>query len=572
MAADAMSDNLAAALALYVSGDYQGTYATLQPLLAKNQDAGPQALLIMAQCCAKLEQFTEAATFYRRAGKLLPAQASVLITLADKMERSGVEKASALEIEALTASRRAIRAGGFDLHSWQTYRAALRHTLNIDEMRVSDQAVRDRLNRRQEAYYSVDSQTVHLSWCDDEVLNGLWRSDLPAAKPASQTWKKHAGSKLKIAYLLADEPQDDPRRCLVLSLAAAHDQADFEVLLIGSRLQTADEASNEIPSLSISDLREDDAVATLRTAGIDILVDPLGYGEQGRPNLLRHRIAPLHLAMAGHPGTRTGLVCDYLLADTVVLPQPAKASAVTGKTEAPYSPAICYLPEAFTVTPPTLNPPALSRQQRGLPENRIILAAFHPIDSISPRTADLWRDILLQTDDSVLWSTCDNNYARSNFSAWMKRQGIDENRLLFCTPARATEHASWIQLADIALDCFPSNNQSSTLAALQAGLPIPTFPGVNFASRMTASLLHAHGLDELIARDADAYVALCATLVRDKRARAALKQKILAQNAVSPLFDVARFTSHLEAAYRSMTGRAAAGLEPEDFSVTNPQA
>ncbi|WP_197434343.1 hypothetical protein V6582_11720 [Agrobacterium vitis] len=565
-----MSDNIAAALALYVSGDFQGTYATLQPFLAKNQDAGPQSLLVMAQCCAKLEQFTEAATFYRRAGKLLPAQASVLIPLADKMERSGVEKASALEIEALTASRRATRSSPFDLHSWQTYRAALRRILNIEEMRVSDQAILDRLNRRQEAYYSVDSQTVHLSWCDDEKLNDLWRSGLPAAEPVSQTWKKRVGSKLKIAYLLADGPEDDPRRRLVLSLAAAHDQADFEVLLIGSTLQTADEASKEIPSLSISDLCEDDAVASLRAAGIDILVDPLGHGEQGRPNLLRQRIAPLHLAMASHPGARTGLVCDYLLADTVVLPQPATASAATAKPEAPYSPAICCLPETFTVTPPTLNLPALSRQQLDLPENRIILAAFHPIDSISPRTADLWRDILLQADGSVLWIACDNNYARSNFSAWMKRQGIDENRLLFCTPARATEYASWMQLADIALDCFPRNNQSSTLAALQAGLPVPTFPGGNFASRMTASLLHAHGLGELIARDADAYVALCAALARDKDTRAALKQKILAQNAISPLFDVARFTSHLETAYRTMAAQAAKGLEPEDFSVPVP--
>ncbi|MCF1446852.1 hypothetical protein FS815_08430 [Agrobacterium vitis] len=555
--ADAMSDNLAAALALYASGNLPDAYTALKSTLAKSPAPGPKALLVMAQCCAKLDHFTEAAVFYRQAAKILPDQALTLITLAEKMERSGIEKASALEIQTLETSRRAIRSGPFDVQSWKTYRTALRHTLNIDEMRMSDQAVRDRLNRQEENYYSVDSQTVHLSWCDDETLNSRWNNGLPAPISASQEWKKPAGETLKLAYLLADGPSDAPLRRLTLSLAARHDPTDFDVLLICNEPPEPDELNAEMTALSLKDLREDTAVAALRAANIDIVIDPLGHGDDGRPDLLRHRIAPLHVAMAGHPGARTGLICDYMLANTAVLPK--DDLRLHGR-------AICHLPETFLVSSPMQQPPSLSRRQLGLPEDRVIFAAFHPTEQISPRTADLWVDILRQTENSLLWISC-GNYARNNFSTWMNRQGIAENRLVFRNPARPMEQVGWMTLADIALDSFPYNDGFSTLAALQAGLPVPTFSGGNFASRVTASLLQACGLEKLIARDADAYVALCIDLARDKSARNALKQTIRAQCPRSPLFDITGFIRHLEAAYHTMAARAATGLEPQDFSV-----
>ncbi|MCM2440309.1 tetratricopeptide repeat protein [Agrobacterium vitis] len=552
-----MSDNLAAALALYASGNLADAYAALKSALAKDPAPGPKALLVMAQCCAKLDHFTEAAGLYRQAARILPDQALTLTTLADKMERSGIEKASALEIQRLETSRRAIRSGPFDVQSWRTYRTALRQTLNIDEMRMSDQAVRDRLNRQEETYYSLDSQTAHLSWCDDETLNSRWNNGLPAPGPASRDWRKPAGETLKLAYLLADGPSDDPLRRLTLSLAARHDRAAFEVLLICNEPPGQNELDAEMTALNLKDLCEDTALTALRAADIDILIDPIGHGDGGRPDLLRHRIAPLHLAMAGHPGARTGLICDYMLANNAVLPK--EDLRLHGR-------AICHLPETFLVSSPIQQPPSLSRQHLGLPEDRVIFAAFHPTEQISPQTADLWRDILRQTENSLLWISC-GNYARNNFSAWMKRQGIAENRLIFGNPARSMEQVRWMTLADIAIDCFPYNDGFSTLAAVQAGLPVPTFSGGNFASRVTASLLQACGLEKLIVRDADAYVTLCIDLARDKSAREALKQTIRTQGARSPLFDVNRFIHHLETAYHTMAARAATGLEPQDFSV-----
>ena len=71
----------------------------------------------------------------------------------------------------------------------------------------------------------------------------------------------------------------------------------------------------------------------------------------------------------------------------------------------------------------------------------------------------------------------------------------------------------------------------------------------HFATRVGASLLKAAGLDELIVRDTDAYVALAVELARDTKRREALFAKIAATRFAAPLFDTAGFTRDLESLY-----------------------
>lgn len=554
-----MSDELAHAMALYAAGSHEDAYAALKNYLAADPHPAPQAYLAMAQCCAKLEQFQEAATIYRRAAQLLPAQTKVLMAIAEKVHQAGIEKASRLEIELLKASRQVIRAGCFDSRAWQTYRATLRHSLNIDEMRMSDQAMRDRLVRRQEAYYLLDSQTTHLSWCDDETLNGLWTSTLPAPSVERMTWTRPAGARIKIAYLLPDTRSSPDIRQQVLSLAAGHDRERFDVTLIGNVLTEPDEGTAPLGLLSIGALAEHEAVKVLRSVGLDILVDPLGHADGGHPALLRHRIAPLQVAIAGHPGPRTGLVCDYVMADDTVLPKEQLGL---------YAQAICHLPDAFTFVEPTPQPPTISRDQFGLPEGRIVFAAFHPSDLVSPRTADLWCAILQGSPGSVLWLDCESDYARDNLRTWMTRQTIAKDRLIFTQTVAAGEHSARMQLADIGLDCTPFNSLSFVRAALRSGLPVPALAGQNFAGRMSASLLKAAGLGELIAGRMEDYIDLCIGLARDDDLRERLKRTLLAGNTGNCRLEQGRFISHLESAWQQMANRAAEGLPPESFGVS----
>jgi len=554
-----MSDKLAQAMALYAAGNHEDAYSALKICLAADLHPAPQALLAMAQCCVKLEYFQEAAAFYQRAAKLLPAQSHVLLTIAEKVRRTGIENASRSDIEQLKTSRQAIRTGSFDNRVWQDYRATLRRSLNIDEMRMSDQAMRDRLVRRQDAYYALDSQTTHLCWCDNETLNSLWASTLPAPNLDRMAWTRPAGERVRVAYLLPSNASSPDIRQQVLSLADAHDQDAFEVMLIGDRFPEQDDGLASLRHISTAGLTEDEAVSALREADIDVLVDLLGHADGGHPALLRHRIAPVHVALAGHPGPRSGLVCDYYIADDIVLP--------TG-THGLYAQAICRLPHAFTFIEPTDQPTTFSREQFGLPQGRVVFAAFHPSYLISPRTVDLWCAILQGTPDSVLWLDCESDFARENLRIWMKRQAVSEERLIFTQSAGPVGDSAKIQLADIGLDCTPFNSLSFTHAALRSGLPVPALMGQNFAGRMSASLLTCAGLTELIARNTQDYVNLCVGLARNDDWRARLNRTILVKTISRSLLEKRRFVSHLENAWRQMANRSAEGLDPEDFGVS----
>jgi predicted O-linked N-acetylglucosamine transferase (SPINDLY family) len=64
--------------------------------------------------------------------------------------------------------------------------------------------------------------------------------------------------------------------------------------------------------------------------------------------------------------------------------------------------------------------------------------------------------------------------------------------------------------------------------------------------------LCALGLDELVAHTPDAYVATAARLAQDTAALERLAVELRPRLAASVLTDGARFTAHLEQAYRQM--------------------
>jgi predicted O-linked N-acetylglucosamine transferase (SPINDLY family) len=75
------------------------------------------------------------------------------------------------------------------------------------------------------------------------------------------------------------------------------------------------------------------------------------------------------------------------------------------------------------------------------------------------------------------------------------------------------------------------------------------------------------GLPELITESLEAYEGLALDLAGNPRRLAALKAKLAHNRDTAPLFDTARFTRHLESAYRGMWERYQAGLPPESFAV-----
>jgi protein O-GlcNAc transferase len=144
--------------------------------------------------------------------------------------------------------------------------------------------------------------------------------------------------------------------------------------------------------------------------------------------------------------------------------------------------------------------------------------------------------------------------------------------LIFAPKMPLADHLSRHRQADLFLDTLPYNAHTTASDALWAGLPVLTCLGETFAGRVAASLLNAVGLSELITASLGDYEALALKLAREPSLLASIKAKLAQNRSTHPLFDTARFTRHIEAAYATMWQRYQNGSAPQAFAVrANPE-
>jgi len=176
--------------------------------------------------------------------------------------------------------------------------------------------------------------------------------------------------------------------------------------------------------------------------------------------------------------------------------------------------------------------------------------------------------LLRAVPGSVLWLTQPHPAAMSNLSREAERYGISSQRLIFAPKVKENaDHLARQRQADLFLDTLPYNAHTTASDALWAGLPVLTCLGETFAGRVAASLLHAIGLPELITTSLDEYEALALKLAREPSRLASIKAKIARNRHTYPLFNTARFTRHIEAAYTTMWERHQRGEPPQSFAV-----
>ena len=101
---------------------------------------------------------------------------------------------------------------------------------------------------------------------------------------------------------------------------------------------------------------------------------------------------------------------------------------------------------------------------------------------------------------SVLWLLEKYPAARAALEAAAERHGIARTRLVFSPRAPKPEHLARLRHADLFLDTWRYNAHTTASDALWVGVPVLTRPGAGFAARVAASLVHAVGLPELVAR------------------------------------------------------------------------
>ena len=188
-----------------------------------------------------------------------------------------------------------------------------------------------------------------------------------------------------------------------------------------------------------------------------------------------------------------------------------------------------------------------------------MFCCFNDAYKILPEVFDIWMRLLAKVSGSVLWLAPGRVAAVDNLRREAAARGIDQSRLVFAPHAPLPQHLARHAHADLFLDTMRYNAGTTANDALFMGLPVLSCAGSTMASRVAGSQLHAIGLSELIAESLAGYEALALKLAMTPELLAGYRERLRANRATHPLFDMARFARGLEdslaSAWRHYTAR-----------------
>ena len=207
------------------------------------------------------------------------------------------------------------------------------------------------------------------------------------------------------------------------------------------------------------------------------------------------------------------------------------------------------------------------RSDFGLPRMGMVLCCFNQPYKIDSTIFDCWMSVMAGVPDAVLWLQEKNPTVTANLRREARNRGIDPTRLIFSGPLSKDQHLARLGLVDLCLDTRIYNGHTTTVDALWAGVPVVTIQGGHFASRVSASILSALGMAELIAHTMSEYRDLALHLAADGKTLQRIREKIAYCRNREPLFDTPRFVRNLEKAYREMWRVHRRGDRPRAIEV-----
>jgi predicted O-linked N-acetylglucosamine transferase (SPINDLY family) len=247
------------------------------------------------------------------------------------------------------------------------------------------------------------------------------------------------------------------------------------------------------------------------------------------------------------------------LADPVLVP-PEYAMYYTEK--------IAYLPKVFQANDQKREVSDIiwSRQEMGLPEGAFVFCCFNQSYKILPEVFSVWMRLLDRVPNSVLWLIANTALAQENLKKEALVRGIDPARLVFAQKLPVAQYLACYRLVDLFLDTWPYNAGATASDALWMGVPVISYMGQTFSSRMAGALLHALELPELMVNDIKAYETKAYTLATQPKVLVQIKQKLTDQVKVSNVFKGAIIAKQIEAIYLKMIKRHYDKLPPDMLS------
>lgn len=357
--------------------------------------------------------------------------------------------------------------------------------------------------------------------------------------------------RLRVGYVSADFRQH-PAAEVLLPILESHDHSAVEaVCYSGGEMRDAMTARCRAAAAVWRDtaaLSDEELTAQVRADGIDILVNVAGHAHGSRLPVFARRPAPVQVSAWGLP-RGTGLpVMDALFLDPVIAP-PGERHL--------YAEEVVDLPCWLVFRAPDDAPPVGPLPMRAA--GALTLGSASRLEKLSDGTVALWSRVLARIPAARLllksWHLGDPAQARA-LAARFAGHGVPPERLILDgTHDSRDAHMAVYRRMDLALDPFPHGGGITTCDSLWMGVPVVTLRGRAPAGRGTAAILHAVGLADWVAEDADAYVDLVAAKAADPDGLATLRETLRERFARSPAGDAGTYTRAVEAVYRRLWRR-----------------
>jgi predicted O-linked N-acetylglucosamine transferase (SPINDLY family) len=377
-----------------------------------------------------------------------------------------------------------------------------------------------------------------------DTYDRLMQARVAGVQPLAAPVRKPG--RTRIGYLSADFRQHVMGR-LVFDVIGAHDRDRYAIHLY-SLASPADGLTAQFRALAdhyveLPPRRDLDAARAIAEDDCDVLVDLMGHTMFSRPEILAFKPARRVVTHLGSHGAIGLSQVDFKITDR----HADVADAADYQIERPLPMDSCVLPLRRAKRGHDVAAP--SRDALCIVHDAIVFGEFVTVQKLSPRCLSLWRRILARVQRAILLFSPSTSTEHAGLRRQLAGHGIDPARAAFIARGadEAAAHARYA-VVDLVLDTIPYTGGDTTLAALDAGIPVITLAGTRHAERMGASILLHMGLGGLVADSEEAYVDLAVRLASDADARARAADEVAARfAAAAPLFPT-RYTRDLEAA------------------------
>lgn len=216
-----------------------------------------------------------------------------------------------------------------------------------------------------------------------------------------------------------------------------------------------------------------------------------------------------------------------------------------------------------------------SKADFGVPEDAVLFVSGANCFKILPEMQEVWAEILERVPRSRLllhpfnpnWT---NKYPelrfQESFLKTLSKRGIDLDRLVVSThklPTRS-DVVALMAIGDVYLDTFPYSGSISITDPLETGVPTLVCEDESLRSRQGSALLRDIGMEQLVAKNADEYIAMALELAKDPQKRNQIRTKIQSAVASKPRYlDPERYGRQL--------GRMLEKIVREGLDAWNPE-